>query len=223
MNNICHLIDCNEFMQSVTDKFFELAIVDPQYGIGETWKKNRKGQKEFKGKYKNENPPDDQYFKELFRISKNYIIWGSNFYKQVWPNKNVIIWDKICRWETDHKAEAEIAITNLSHRPISVFKFQWAGGRKGKETGIKIIHPHQKPIALYKWLLKNYAKPGDKIFDSHVGSGSIRIACHDMGFNFTGCEIDKEYFKSQEERFKNHIAQQELFNKSEIQSLIYQG
>jgi site-specific DNA-methyltransferase (adenine-specific) len=94
---------------------------------------------------------------------------------------------------------------------LKIFRHQWCGAFKASERGAEKIHPTQKPVALYKWLLKNYAKPGDKIFDSHVGSGSIRIACHDMGFDFEGCEIDKDYWEAQEARYKAHASQLDMF------------
>lgn len=120
-------------------------------------------------------------------------------------------------------ADGEMAWTsgNLP-RNLKIFRHQWCGAFKDSERGMEKFHPTQKPVALYKWLLKNYAKPNDKIFDSHVGSGSIRIACHDMGFDFEGCEIDKDYWQAQEKRFKNHIAQGDLFNSHDMQEAIYQ-
>lgn len=209
-------MDCMEAMAQMKDNEFDLAIVDPPFGIGETWKKNRRGQKEFKGSYRNDKIPAGEYFHELFRVSKAWIIWGANYFTGVWPNRNVIAWDKLGTYEGDRKSEIEIAVTNLTHRPSSIYRHQWNGGRKGPETGIKIIHPHQKPILLYKWLLKNYAKEGDKILDTHLGSGSSRIAAYDMGFDFVGYEIDKDYFEAQELRFKNHIAQKKLFPPSDM-------
>ena len=203
--------DCLITMAKMPDKAFDLAIVDPPYGIGKTWKKKRKGQKIFNGKYRNERPPDKEYLKQLFRVSKNYIVWGANFYADLWPSKNVIAWDKECTWEKDHKSEIEIAVTSKNHRPVSIFRHAWSGARKGGETGIKIIHPHQKPIALYKWLLKNYAKPGDKILDTHGGSMSIAIACWDMGHDLDLYEIDKDYFEAGKRRLENHQKQQVLF------------
>ena len=209
-------MDCMEAMAQMKDNQFGLSLVDPPYGIGKTWMKNRTGQKAFNGNYQNKEIPSDEYFKQLFRISKAWIIWGANYYAGIWPNKNVIVWDKECTWESNRKSEIEIAATNLNHRPAVIFRHAWSGGRKGPETGISIIHPHQKPIALYKWLLKNYAKEGDTILDTHLGSGSSRIAAHDMGFDFTGYEIDRYYFDAAEKRFQNHIQQQTMFNPKEM-------
>lgn len=204
--------DCINIMKQLPDKCIDLAIVDPPYGIGETWRKNRKGQKEFKAKYKNEKIPDKKYFQELIRISKNYIIWGANYFPFGWPTKNVIIWDKVLAWEKSHKGEGEIAITNLNHRPISVYRHQWSGACKGPDNGkIKIIHPHQKPVSLYRWCLKNYGNAGDIIFDSHAGSGSLVIACLEEGFDYIACEIDKEYFESMNKRIATWKEQGRMF------------
>lgn len=201
--------DCLEAMKQMKDNQYDLAIVDPPYGIGKTWLKRKR--KKFKNTYKNEKTPSIKYFTELNRISKHYIIWGANFYNFGWPTKNVIIWDKICKWEKDRKAESEIAITNINSRPISIFRFQWSGGRKGIETGIKIIHPHQKPVALYKWLLEKYAKEGYKILDTHGGSMSIAIACWDLGFDLDLYELDKDYFEAGKNRLEEHKKQLFLF------------
>jgi len=206
------LIDNMEYMSRFPDKFFDLAVVDPPYGIGETWKKNRKGCKSFTTKYKNQSPPDDKYFCELFRVSLNWIIWGANYFLQVWPCKNIIVWDKVCTIEKDFKQEIELAATSMTHRPSCKYTQDWSGARKGNETGIKIIHPHQKPISLYKWIYSRYAKPGMKILDTHLGSGSNRIAAYDMGLEFYSCELDPDYFAAQEKRFKDHRIQMDMFS-----------
>ena len=223
MNNKCYLIDCMEYMVKCKDKQFDLAIVDTPYGIGKSWKKDRFGQ--FYNKkdttYKNEKIPDKKYSKELFRISKNQIIWGYNYYSHILPATNhIIIWNKMRDVKKTFMSEAELAWTNIKI-PIRIFNIIWNGFEKGSETIIKTIHPHQKPILLYKKILENYAKPGQTIFDSHVGSGSVRIACHDLGFDFTGCELDKDYYEAQEKRFQNHIAQKDLFSTKEYQKLLY--
>jgi site-specific DNA-methyltransferase (adenine-specific) len=204
-----------EFMKGVPDKYYELAIVDPPYGIdaGNMTGGAGKNKQWNKGKDWDKSIPTVEYFNELARISKNKIIWGGNYFPLP-PTKCFLIWDK----KNDGRdfAECEFAWSSFDSvarmyrmRPINM-----DGGK---------IHPTQKPVALYKWLLKNYAKPGDKIFDSHVGSGSIRIACHDLGFDFEGCEIDEDYWKAQEERYKTHIAQADLFEIDEIQGLVYGG
>ncbi len=119
-------------------------------------------------------------------------------------------------------SEAELAWTNIKI-PIRIFNIIWDGFKKGSETGIKTIHPHQKPIILYKKVLENYAKPGDKLIDTHSGSGSFRIAAYDLGFDLVSCELDKDYYEANEKRFQNHIAQKDLFGKDEYQKLIYSG
>jgi len=225
MNKV-HLIDNMEFMKTVPDKYYELAIVDPPYGIGESGKTNKtRGKLAISKDYGNKDwdtePPTQVYFNELIRISKNQIIWGANHFIDLIPYRSScwIVWDKD-NGLTDF-ADSELAYTSFN-TAVRNFRFKWQGmlqgNMKNKESR---IHPTQKPVALYKWLLKNYAKPNDKIFDSHVGSGSIRIACHDMGFDFEGCEIDKDYWKDQENRFKEHTAQGSLFDTKDIQGLIY--
>ena len=204
MNKV-HLVDCMEFMKSVPDKYYELSITDPPYGIGINHNMGRrKGDKpsDYKKVNWDNKPPTKEYFEELFRISKNQIIWGANYFSMP-PTKCFIVWRK----------------PQISERvSFSMLEYAWASFDStskewiGMSNEIDRIHPTQKPVALYKWLLKNYAKPGDKIFDSHVGSGSIRIACHDMGFDFTGCEIDKDYWQAQEDRYQEHILQPTLFD-----------
>lgn len=223
MQNICHLIDNMQFMKTIPDKFFDLAICDPDYGNGEGQANNKSRGKLAKANdYKKYNPskPGDKYFIELFRISKNQIIWGGNFFINNLRDTNCfIVWDK--NNGANDFADCELAWTSFDSA-VRKFLYTWHGMRqqdmKNKE---RRIHINQKPVALYKWLLQNYAKPGQKVFDSHVGSGSIRIACYDMGFDFTGCEIDADYWRVQEDRFKNHISQGELFNKEEIRGLIF--
>ena len=213
--NIVHLIDCMEFMATVPDKYYELAIVDPPYRDENQPTKDmrRNGSMEtLQGR------PKKEYFKELKRISKNQIVWGANNF-QLPQFMGFVVWKKLTISESFTMSMAEIA--SLSEGLATTSKiFECAP--QGTKTDPR-IHPTQKPVALYKWLLKNYAKPGDKIFDSHVGSGSIRIACHDMGFDFTGCEIDKDYWQAQEERYKTHINQQDLFSGKELQESIMQG
>ena len=211
MNKV-HLCDCMEFMKGVPDKHYELAIVDPPYGIGQDWKKRNKGRGFLETSYKNDKIPNKEYFKELERISIDRVIWGYNYYTEFLGSTNyLIIWDKVSSCNQVFRySKAEIAYTT-KRIPCNLVSIPWDGYRMGEETGVSKIHPHQKPVALYKWLLKNYAKPNDKIFDSHVGSGSIRIACHDMGFSFEGCEIDKDYWEDQEERYQQHAMQADLF------------
>jgi site-specific DNA-methyltransferase (adenine-specific) len=199
-----------EFMKDLPDKHYDLAIVDPQYGIGIN-NSGRLGHYGGKGKKWDIDKPQGFYFDELFRISKNQIIWGGNYFK-LDGTRCFLIWDKK-QPNGISFADCEYAWTSFDES-ARIFRM-WPQGEKR-------IHPTQKPIKLYKWILQNYAKPGQTIFDSHVGSGSIRIACHDLGFDFEGCEIDSDYYKAQEERYQNYIKQSELFGSDEIQELIYE-
>ena len=220
-------IDCMEAMARMKDNEFDLAIVDPPYGIGDyntpalKDKRNGKvyaGSKEKYGDIKWNNAiPDESYFKELHRVSKNHIIFGFQFYaKYLWPElKGVIIHDFV---DTSfNMSHADVAITNLQKR-TTIYRYLWVGFKKEYNNKLdkQRIHPAEKPNDLYRWLLKNYAKEGDRILDTHLGSGSSRIAAYDMGFDFVGYEIDGDYFEAQEKRFQNHIQQQSLFNPKEM-------
>ena len=207
-------IDCMEYMATLPDKSFDLAIVDPPYGIGENGSTNKSRGKLAKAKdYKpfsglDKEPPSDKYFDELFRVSKNQIIWGANHFlgliSSCW-----IVWDK--NNGNNDFADCELAYTSFSSA-VRLFKYTWNGmlqqDMKNKEIR---IHPTQKPVALYKWILTNYAKQGDKILDTHLGSGSSAIAAHDYGFEFVGCELDNDYFKTGKKRLENHQKQVKLF------------
>jgi site-specific DNA-methyltransferase (adenine-specific) len=199
-----YLEDCMIGMARYPDKYFDLAIVDPPYGL-ERFKKggshvNKHGSQ--KGKWNNDKPTKE-YFKELFRVSKNQIIWGANNF-ELPTSEYFIIWQK-SNAEDFSFAMCEMAWTNCKV-PAKVFKhFHVQTEDKNK------IHPTQKPVELYKWLLHNYAKQGDKILDTHLGSGSSRIAAYDMGFDFTAFELDKEYFEAQEKRFNQFKSQLKLF------------
>ena len=208
--SICENRDCMEATREFPDKYFELAIVDPPYGIG----LNRFGNGRSRGKKLNykikggwDIAPKQKYFTELFRVSLNQIIWGANNFSlpisQAW-----IYWDKGQPFEVSF-ASGELAWTSFK-RTTKHVKIQWSGAA-GMDAGDKRLHPTQKPIALYKWLLSNYAKPGDKILDTHLGSGSSRIAAYDMGFDFWGYELDKDYFEAMEKRFQTHISKPVLF------------
>lgn len=199
-------IDCMEYMKNIPDKHFDLAIVDPPYGIGKDWKKRNKGAVFADTTYANSQPPTKEYFDELKRISKHYIIWGWNYYADILGNTNyLIVWDKMsANNKVFHYSQCEIACTDI-HIPCKIVHIVWDGYRMGKEHGHKKIHPHQKPIELYEWLLDNYAKPGYTIFDSHLGSGSSRIAAYKKGFSFFGCEIDPTYYKAADSRFMDFV------------------
>lgn len=191
--------DCMELMAKYPDGYFELAIVDPPYGIGIS--KNPVRKKHKKKSWDN-NIPEDRYFKELFRVSKNQIIFGGNYF-ELPPSQGFIVWDKV-QPENFSLAMCEYAWSSIQ-RPAKIW-------RKSVLSEQNKIHPTQKPVALYKWLLDNYAKEGDKILDTHLGSGSSRIACYDFKFDFVGCELDKEYFDLMEDRFKKHISQLSIFD-----------
>jgi site-specific DNA-methyltransferase (adenine-specific) len=203
--------DCMGLMARYPDKYFDLAIVDPPYGIGEDWKKRHKGRQYPDTTYKNDRPPPPEYFSKLKRVSKEQIIFGYNYFTEHLGSTNyLIIWDKM---SNDNDvfcySQVEIAYTSI-HKPARLLSVPWDGYRMGKETGIRKIHPHQKPIELYVKILQRYAKPGDKILDTHLGSGSIAIACHDLGFDLTACEIDRDYYNAAMERLREYQRQQTL-------------
>jgi site-specific DNA-methyltransferase (adenine-specific) len=199
--------DCLEAMKLMPDNAFELAIVDPPYGI-ERLKKINKGDKIHKasdsGKNYNNNKPSSIYFDELFRVSKNQIIWGANNF--VLPTSEYFcIWDK--KQGYPNFARCEYAFVSMGlKKPAKIFEHgihQYLNQSK--------IHPTQKPVKLYEWLLDNYAKKGDRILDTHLGSGSIAMACYNRGFDLTAHEIDQEYFEATSKRIKDHIAQLTMF------------
>ena len=241
-------IDCMEYMATLPDKAFDLAIVDPPYGdaggVGRTspseyenqarttkpeW--NRFGQRF--DRYKTSNPerggaevsrtggtwaakygkkiiawdiaPEKEYFNELFRVSRNQIIWGGNYF-ELPPTRCFLVWRKTnIPLEDFSMSPCEYAWTSFSENCRVFEHTSIRDATSGK------FHPTEKPIALYQWILKHYAKNGDRILDTHLGSGSSRIAAYNLGFDFVGCEIDKEYFDKQEERFARHTAQTSLF------------
>ena len=200
-------IDCMEYMSTLPDKAFDLAIVDPPYGIGRDKLQNKNaGKWRFKQYHDTEwdnSAPDIEYFKELIRVSKNQIIWGANHFIEKIPINSScwIVWDKV-NGDGDF-ADCELAWTSFK---TAVRKFTYYFGHENSER----IHPTQKPKALYKWILKRYAKPGDRILDTHLGSGSSAIAAFDGGFDFVGCEIDADYYTAAKRRFEYHRMQLKL-------------
>lgn len=197
-------------MSRYPDNYFDLAIVDPPYGIGASMGVGLHSRKKFQKASKSwdDEIPNKNYFDELFRVSKNQIVCGANYFNQyLYSTKSFICWVK--NNPAPNFAEAEYFWTSFpingkvydSGKQIQ-HQIMWEGGS---------IHPTQKPVALYKWLLDKYAKQGDKILDTHIGSGSIAIACHDYNFELTACELDAEYYDNAIKRIKNHIAQQKLF------------
>lgn len=223
-------------MSRYPDKYFDLAIVDPEYGIGASKPSTKPGsikqangtrlpvkQANYTHKDWDNEPADESYFKELIRVSKNQIIWGVNYYS--FPlNGGRIVWDKLNG--TTDQMDCEIAYNSLNNR-TDLFYYLWNGMMQGcvasrnpreallqigdKSKNEKRIHPTQKPVALYKWLLDKYAKQGDRILDTHFGSGSIAIACHDYGFELIACELDQEYYQSAIDRIRRHTNQLQLF------------
>jgi site-specific DNA-methyltransferase (adenine-specific) len=203
--------DCMELMARTPDKYYELAIVDPPYGIGADNMTGGSGKNKQwdKGKQWDNITPSEKYFTELFRVSKNQIIWGGNYFLLP-PSRCFIIWDKI-RQGLDF-AESEYAWASFDQvaRTFRMVPTNMDGGK---------IHPTQKPVAIYKWLLSRYAKLGDKILDTHGGSGSICIACHDLGFDLDWIELDADYYEAACKRYAEHASQGTLFEPKELQRI----
>lgn len=217
--------DCMVGMASYPDKYFDLAIVDPEYGLDIANRNGSIGQKKGQGKitkYKRKGwdnkPAGSEYFKELFRVSINQIIWGGNYFvNHLPPKKAWIVWDKM-QPEGVTFSMHELAFTSFEGQ-AKIFRKSFASSCNKVANNNQLaqiyakIHPAQKPIELYKWLLHNYADKGHKIVDTHLGSGSSRIAAYDYGFDFVGFELDKDYFDAQEIRFKRHTSQLNMFSK----------
>lgn len=196
-------IDCMEYMATQPDNAFDLAIVDPPYGIG------RFGSRVCNEAKINEwdIKPTQEYFKELFRVSKNQIIWGANNF-ELPPTEYFVIWDK--QQTVDNFASAEYAWTNCK-KPAQVFRYSIHKTMSDRKSEGGKIHPTQKPVKLYNWLLQNYAEKDQRILDTHLGSGSSAIAAHYLGWDFVGCEIDRDYFNATEERFERETRQVAMF------------
>lgn len=205
-------VDCMEYMRGLPDKAFDLSIVDPPYGEtckleGGTGKKN--GFREYwdkaNGKENWNTAPDINYFNELFRVSKNQIIWGANHLANFLPaSSGWVFWDKGQRDFSFSDGELAFTSFNVKMRAVTIHRQELQSERR--------MHPTQKPVKLYKYLYHHFAKQGDKILDTHLGSGSSAIAAHSMGFDFVGCELDKDYYDAACKRFKEQTAQQKLFN-----------
>lgn len=214
--NVAYNMDCMEAMRKMPDKCFDLAVVDPPYfenaksiivpggNISTTGVERRK----YKMPYW--RPPTEEYFYELGRVSKAQIIWGINYFQIANPGPGRIIWDKRSDNGTQF-SDCEIAFCSAMNH-VEIFRYRWNGMLQENMANKEVrIHPTQKPVALYTWIFSRYAKPGDKILDTHLGSGSSRIAAYGAGLDFAGFEIDKEYFDKQEKRFSAHTAQMSLF------------
>jgi site-specific DNA-methyltransferase (adenine-specific) len=210
-------MDNMEFMKDKPDKYYDLAIVDPPYGIGEGGKKRENitsdkwkapTKKIHNVKEWDNEAPSQEYFNELFRVSKNQIVWGANYFidKIQTPSMGWIFWDKK-NGDSDF-SDGELAYSSFN-KGLRKFEWLWNGFQKQKPE--QRIHPTQKPVALYKWLLTNYAKEGDTILDTHFGSLSHGIACWDLGFNLDACELDKEYFDAGSLRLEQHKRQLKMF------------
>lgn len=207
-------LDCMEGMAKYPDKYFDLAVVDPPYGISEDGHKGiQRGSKGYRKAYRrffggDKKPPDRAYFEELKRVSKNQIIFGANHFIENIPGANSscwIVWDKQ-NGATDF-ADCELAYTSFK-TAVRIFRFRWNGFMQGDmKNRENRIHPTQKPVALYSWIFEKYAKPGDKILDTHLGSGSSRIAAYRAGLDFIGFELDEYYFTVGNQRFEEETAQ----------------
>lgn len=216
--NTLYNMDCMEGMRKFPDKYFDLAIVDPPYGIGESGGRNHKRSNLAKAtKYKafhghDKEPPTQEYFYELFRISKKQIIWGANHFIHLIPFDSScwIVWDK--QNDGSDFADCELAWTSFKSA-VRKYAFRWNGMMQGDMKNKEVrIHPTQKPVALYSWLLNNYAKSGDKILDTHVGSASSLIACYELGFDYIGFEIDTDYFNEATKRLEDAKSQTRIFD-----------
>jgi len=199
--------DCMEYMATLEDNAFELAICDPPYGISINMNQGRrKGSVIKHARKKWDNAcPDVNYWTELTRISKNQIVWGANNFAWIPAHNGWIVWNK------DITGKVQFSMAELAYcsslNTVQVVKIR---AQSGEETYLNKIHPTQKPVKLYEWLLKNYAKPGDRILDTHLGSGSSAIAAHYAGFDFVGCELDEDYYKAAVKRFDAETRQQAM-------------
>ena len=210
-----YLEDCTEALKRFNDTHFDLAIVDPPYGInvaktGKVGGNNAGKAKDYGAKEWDKQPPNDEYFRQLFRVSKNQIVWGANHFisKMPFDSSCWLVWDKD---NSGNFADCELAWTSFD-TAVRKFQWRWNGmlqqNMKDKEER---IHPTQKPVALYEWILQNYAERGNLILDTHLGSGSSRIAADKGGFNFVGFEIDADYYEKSKKRFNDFKSQLRMF------------
>jgi len=219
MGNLILNIDCMEYMRSVPDNYFDLAIADPPYGHGNNLivKGSTRSKIATAGQFKpydNSKSPDREYFIELTRVSKNQIIWGANHFAGKFDSSGSawLVWDK---HTTGDFSDCELAFSSFG-TACRKFDYMWNGMHQGSAGGnVKLnekrIHPTQKPVKLYQWILDNYAVPGQRILDTHLGSGSSAIAAHYFGIDFVGCELDTDYFNSAIERINLETSQADMF------------
>jgi site-specific DNA-methyltransferase (adenine-specific) len=219
-----HNIDCMDLLKETPDKFYDLAIVDPPYGIDADKKQNSAAEQRIKadGKSKagrgwklykatewDSGIPNKEYWIELKRVSKNQVVWGGNYMTEfLQPSMGWIMWNKEQR--DFSLADGELAWTSFQ-KALRIFDYSRGSALSDNEKNGGRFHPTQKPVKLYEWLLTNYAKQGDKILDTHLGSGSHAIACNNLGFELTACELDKDYFDASVKRIKQAAAQERLF------------
>lgn len=219
-----HLGDCLEAMRQMPDKCYDLAIVDPPYGIGADSVQNNSAKSRIKADGKSKagrgwklyketswdaDIPNQEYFDELFRVSKNQIIWGGNYMiEHLYASMGWIVWNKGQR--NFSLADGELAWSSFN-KAIRIFDFSRGEALAEKNEYGQRFHPTQKPVALYQWCLEKYANPGDRILDTHLGSGSIAIACHNMGYDLDGWELDPDYFAAAKARLETHQQQQQLW------------
>ena len=206
-------IDCMEYMATLPDKAFDLAIVDPPYFdvsedrnyLSPGSKMSSTGVARHTADFKTLEKPTSDYFNELFRVSENQIIWGSNYYVGICLPVGRVVWDK--QSDDSSFGDGEIAVCSFI-KTTRFFRFRWNGMLQGDMKNKEVrIHPNQKPIKLYEWLLTNYAKPGQRILDTHLGSGSSAIAAHYFGVDFVGCELDADYYSAAKKRFEQASSQ----------------
>lgn len=222
--NVAYNMDCLAAMREMPDNAFDLAVVDPPYGIGVMSMNYTKSgavrthghaaakRRDYRKQSEWDIAPSAEYFDELFRVARKQIIWGGNYF-QLPPSASFICWDKrVNDAMTNDFSDCEMAWMSKGMGVARVFRYCWNGMIQGDmKSKEERFHPTQKPVALYAWIYKHYAKPGYKILDTHLGSGSSRIAAYDAGLDFVGYEIDKTYFEKQEARFEKHTSQQNLF------------
>lgn len=221
MNKV-YLTDCLPFMSSLPDNYYDFVIADPWYGIGMT-KNDTTGfmKKRFRNQAKGtDQAPPKEHFVEMRRISKHQIIWGGNYFLDYLGNcRAPIIWDK-CNGK-NYFADGEMAWTSFKTGTMRIYRHKWSGCFRDSERGETLIHPCQKPVALYRWLLQRFLQPGMTVFSPYVGSGSDRIACYALGIDFEGCEIDPDYWQAQEERYQQYTKQGEMFSPADMQRMVY--